>query len=58
MVGLSKKIGLTVKGFNVTLSSPIQLYVRDSLRLIFTVNEYGIDINSRIRTAKLLPVEP
>lgn len=58
MVGLSKKIGLTVNGFNISLSSPIQLYVRDSLRLIFTVNEYGIDINQRIKTARLLPIEP
>lgn len=55
---LIKRISLTVSGYGLKVSSPINLYVKDSLKLIFTINEYGIDLVNGIKARKLMPIEP
>ncbi len=53
-MGLSKTINLTVKGYTTTLSDPIQLFQHDRVKLIFIINKYGIDLETKQRS--IMPV--
>ena len=57
-MSLIKKITLTVKGYEVSLSEPLRLYQNDAIKLIFEVNEFGVDVvnNAKIRT--IMPINP
>ena len=55
-MGLSKTINLTVKGYTISLSESIGFYKNDALKLIFNINEYGIDVETNQRA--LMPISP
>ena len=57
-MGLSKTVNLTVKDYTIALSSQLKFYKDDSLMLKFALNEYGIDVNSSFKTARLMPINP
>jgi hypothetical protein len=42
-LSLSKKINLTVSGYDIKLSDSLKFYKNDQLKLMFEINEYGID---------------
>ena len=46
---ISKKVTLTINDYNVKLSSPICLYRADAIYLIFSIYEYGIEVNGGVR---------
>lgn len=56
-MSLSKTIALTVNDYSIKLSSEIKLYQYDQLKLIFEINEYGIDVENGIKVRKLMPIE-
>lgn len=55
-MGLSKTINLTVKGYTISLSEAIGFYKNDALKLIFNINEYGIDVETNQRA--IMPINP
>lgn len=46
---LSKTIALSIKGYEVKLSSPIKLFYGDAIHLKFVVSEYGLNPNTNVR---------
>lgn len=46
---LSKTIALSIKGYEVKLSSPIKLFYGDAIHLKFVVSEYGLNPNTNLR---------
>ena len=46
-MSLSKKVVLTVSGYKISLSDSLQFYKNDQLKLIFEINKYGIDYESK-----------
>ena len=55
---ISKKVTLTINDYKVKLSSPICLYRADAIYLIFSIYEYGIEVNGGVREKKLMPIYP
>lgn len=55
-MSLSKKITLSINGYNIDLSDSIKLYQNDQLKLIFTINEFGIEVANghQVRTSMSL----
>lgn len=57
-MSLSKTIQLTVNGYDIKLSSELKFYQNDRLKLIFEINEYGIDVAGGLKVRTLMPVQP
>lgn len=57
-MSLSKKVQLTVRGYSVVLSSKLEFYQNDQIKLIFEINEYGIDVANSTKTLNLMPINP
>lgn len=57
-MSLSKTIQLTVNGYDIKLSSELKFYQNDQLKLIFEINEYGIDVAGGLKVRTLMPVQP
>ena len=55
---LSKTIDLTVDGYNIKLSSPLQFYQNDQLDLIFAINEFGVQVKNSVQVRSLMPITP
>lgn len=57
-MSLSKSIDLTIDGYNITMSSPLQFYQNDQLDLIFTINEFGIQVKNSVQVRSIMPIVP
>ena len=57
-MSLSKTISLTVNDYDIKLSSNIKFYQNDQLKLIFEINEYGIELANGVKVTALMPVTP
>ena len=55
-MSLSKKINLTVSGYDIKLSDSLNFYKNDQLKLIFEINEYGIDYENKSKQRVLMPI--
>lgn len=63
-MSLIKNIGLSVRDYNITLTSPLKLYKRDVVTLIFTLEEFGYEIRTEpitgmtYRVERKVPINP
>lgn len=57
-MSLTKKVYLTISGYDIKLSDNLTFYQKDQLKLIFYINEYGIDYGNNATTRALMPVNP
>ena len=57
-MSLTKKVYLTISGYDIKLSDNLMFYQNDQLKLIFYINEYGIDYENNATTRTLMPVNP
>lgn len=57
-MSLTKKVYLTISGYDIKLSDNLTFYQKDQLKLIFYINEYGIDHENNATTRALMPVNP
>ena len=57
-MSLTKKVHLTISGYDIKLSDNLTFYQNDQLKLIFYINEYGIDYGNNATTRALMPVNP
>ena len=57
-MSLTKKVYLTISGYDIKLSDNLTFYQKDQLKLIFYINEYGIDYGNNAATRALMPVNP
>jgi peptidoglycan/xylan/chitin deacetylase (PgdA/CDA1 family) len=57
-LSLTKKVYLTISGYDIKLSDNLTFYQKDQLKLIFYINEYGIDYENNATTRALMPVNP
>ena len=57
-MSLSKRVKLTVNGFNIKLDSPLKFYQNDQLYLFFEIYENTIEINDGVSSYSILPIEP
>lgn len=57
-MSLTKKVYLTISGYDIKLSDNLMFYQKDQLKLIFYINEYGIDYENNATTRALMPVNP
>lgn len=57
-MSLTKKVYLTVSGYDIKLSDNLTFYQKDQLKLIFYINEYGIDYENNATARALMPVNP
>ena len=55
-MSLSKKISLTVSGYDIKLSDSLKFYKNDQLKLVFEINEYGIDYENKSKQRVLMPI--
>lgn len=55
-MSLSKKVVLTVSGYKISLSDSLQFYKNDQLKLIFEINKYGIDYESKWNQRAIMPI--
>jgi hypothetical protein len=55
-LSLSKKINLTVSGYDIKLSDSLKFYKNDQLKLVFEINEYGIDYENKSKQRVLMPI--
>ena len=55
-MSLSKKIDLTVSGYDIKLSDSLKFYKNDQLKLVFEINEYGIDYENKSKQRILMPI--
>ena len=55
-MSLSKKINLTISGYDIKLSDSLKFYKNDQLKLIFEINEYGIDYENKSKQRVLMPI--
>ncbi len=46
-MSLTKKVYLTISGYDIKLSDNLTFYQKDQLKLIFYINEYGIDYENK-----------
>jgi hypothetical protein len=57
-LSLSKKINLTVSGYDIQLSDSLKFYKNDQLKLKFEINEYGINVENGTKVRALMPITP
>lgn len=57
-MSLSKKVQLTVSGYSINLSSELKFYQNDQIKLIFEINEYGIEVTNGVKVRSIMPLEP
>ena len=57
-LAISRKYILTVDGYTTKLSSNLMFYKNDALNLIFSVNEYGVQVKNGVTTRTTMPIEP
>ena len=57
-MALSKKVTLTVDGYNIKLNSALKFYENDQLHLIFEIFENTITIKNGVTTRASLPINP
>ena len=57
-MSLSKEIYLTISGYDIKLSDNLTFYKNDQLKLIFCINEYGIDVEQHPNVRTLMPINP
>lgn len=57
-MSLNKIISLTVNDYDIKLSSNIKFYQNDQLKLIFEINEYGINVENGVKVRTPMPVTP
>lgn len=57
-MSLTKKVYLTISGYDIKLSDNLTFYQNDQLKLIFYINEYGIDYENNATARALMPVNP
>lgn len=55
-MSLTKKINLTVSGYDIKLSDSLNFYKNDQLKLMFEINEYGIDYENKSKQRVLMPI--
>ena len=55
-MSLSKKIYLTISGYDIKLSDSLKFYKNDQLKLVFEINEYGIDYENKSKQRVLMPI--
>lgn len=55
-MSLSKKIYLTISGYDIKLSDSLKFYKNDQLKLMFEINEYGIDYENKSKQRVLMPI--
>ena len=55
-MSLSKKVVLTVSGYKISLSDSLRFYKNDQLKLIFEINNYGIDYESEWKQRVIMPI--
>lgn len=55
-MSLTKKVYLTVSGYDIKLSDNLTFYQKDQLKLIFYINEYGIDYENKSKQRVLMPI--
>lgn len=55
-MSLSKKINLTISGYDIKLSDSLKFYKNDQLKLMFEINEYGIDYENKSKQRVLMPI--
>lgn len=55
-MSLTKKINLTVSGYDIKLSDSLKFYKNDQLKLMFEINEYGIDYENKSKQRVLMPI--
>ena len=55
-MSLTKKINLTVSGYDIKLSDSLKFYKNDQLKLMFEINEYGIDYENKSKQRILMPI--
>ena len=57
-MALSKRITLTIDGYNVKLSSELKFYQNDQLNLVFEIVENTINIKDGVATRTIVPINP
>jgi hypothetical protein len=57
-LSLSKEIYLTISGYDIKLSDNLTFYKNDQLKLVFCINEYGIDVEQNPNVRTLMPINP
>ena len=57
-MSLSKKINLTVSGYDIKLSDSLKFYKNDQLKLKFEINEYGINVENGTKVRASMPITP
>ena len=55
-MSLTKKVYLTVSGYDIKLSDSLKFYKNDQLKLVFEINEYGIDYENKSKQRVLMPI--
>ena len=55
-MSLGKKINLIVSGYDIKLSDSLKFYKNDQLKLMFEINEYGIDYENKSKQRVLMPI--
>ena len=55
-MSLSKKINITVTGYSSKLSSELSFYQGDSIKLIISLNEFGVDLATN--RSRIMPINP
>lgn len=49
---LTKTIGLTIKDYKISMTSPLKFFEDDDLELIFTIKEFGVEVVDNEQTNK------
>ena len=57
-MSLSKSVVLTVDGYTIKLSSPLNFYQDDQLYLLFEIVEKTIEVKGGIKTKNVVPIKP
>lgn len=55
-MSLTKKVYLTISGYDIKLSDSLKFYKNDQLKLMFEINEYGIDYENKSKQRVLMPI--
>lgn len=55
-MSLTKKVYLTISGYDIKLSDSLKFYKNDQLKLVFEINEYGIDYENKSKQRVLMPI--
>lgn len=55
-MSLTKKVYLTISGYDIKLSDSLKFYKNDQLKLVFEINEYGINYENKSKQRVLMPI--